>query len=472
MPPCTATFGEVRRDMLSEKLKNQLIGIVGAERYKDDIETIIAHSYDAFVVEASADAVIFPVSTDEVAQIVTLANAHEIAITPRGEGSNLSGGTIPLKGGIVLSFTKMNQIVEINTPDRYAIVQPGVINGDLQKALNQEGFFYPPDPSSFPFSTIGGNVGENAGGPRCLKYGVTSDYLLGMEVVLPSGKVIRIGSRNVKDVTGYRLTSLFCGSEGTLGVITEITLRVVAKPEAVKTILAVYNDLDDTARTVSDIIGSGFVPAAMELMDRVVVNHVEDAAQLGLPRQAEGILLIDVDGDRVAVERQMDRIIEKVRANGAIEVKEAKNDEEREELWLARRSAHGVLSKLAPNCMTEDATVPVSKVPTMIKGIRAILDKHSIKAGVLAHAGDGNMHPVITADARDKEEMERVEAASAEIFELAASLGGTLSGEHGIGLAKARHLPLVMDENTIEFMTAIKKAIDPKGIMNPGKFVF
>ncbi|MGI9536032.1 MAG: FAD-binding oxidoreductase [Desulfocapsaceae bacterium] len=457
--------------MISEKLKNQLIGIVGAERYKDDIETIIAHSYDAFVVEASADAVIFPVSTDEVAQIVTLANANEIAITPRGEGSNLSGGTIPLKGGIVLSFTKMNQIVEINTPDRYAIVQPGVINGDLQKALSKEGFFYPPDPSSFPFSTIGGNVGENAGGPRCLKYGVTSDYLLGMEVVLPSGKVIRVGSRNVKDVTGYRLTSLFCGSEGTLGVITEITLRVVAKPEAVKTILAVYNDLDDTARTVSDIIGSGFVPAAMELMDRVVVNHVEDAAQLGLPRQAEGILLIDVDGDSVAVERQMDRIIEKVRANGAIEVKEAKNDEEREELWLARRSAHGVLSQLAPNCMTEDATVPVSKVPTMIKGIRAILDKHRIKAGVLAHAGDGNMHPVITADARDKEEMERVEAASAEIFELAASLGGTLSGEHGIGLAKAKHLPLVMDENTIEFMTAIKKAIDPKGIMNPGKFV-
>ncbi len=458
--------------MISEILKKQLIGIVGADRYKDDIETIIAHSYDAYVVEAKADAVLFPLSTDEVSQIVSLAGANDIAITPRGEGTNLSGGTIPLKGGIVLSFSKMNKIVEINTPDRYAIVQPGVVNGDLQKALAMDGFFYPPDPSSFPFSTIGGNVGENAGGPRCLKYGVTADYLLGLEVVLPSGKVIRVGSRNVKDVTGYRLTSLFCGSEGTLGVITEITVRVVARPESVRTILAVYNNLDDTARTVSDVIGSGIVPAAMELMDKVVINHVEDDAHLGLPRQAEGILLIDVDGEKSAVERQMDRIIEKARANGAIEVKEAKNDEEREELWLARRSAHGVLSRLAPNCMTEDATVPVSKVPTMIKGIRAILDKHSVKAGVLAHAGDGNMHPVITADARDREEMERVEAATAEIFELAASLGGTLSGEHGIGLAKAQYLPLVMDENTIEFMTTIKKAIDPKNIMNPGKFIF
>ena len=458
--------------MISEIQKEQLIGIVGADRYKDDIETIIAHSYDAYIVESNADAVIFPVSTDEDSQIVTLASINDIAITPRGEGTNLSGGTIPLKGGIVLSFTKMNRIVEINTADRYAIVQPGVINGDLQKALAGKGFFYPPDPSSFPFSTIGGNVGENAGGPRCLKYGVTADYLLGMTVVLPSGKVIQIGSRNVKDVTGYRLTSLFCGSEGTLGVITEITLRVVAKPEAVRTILAVYNNLDDTARTVSDVIGSGIVPAAMELMDRVVINHVEDAANLGLPRQAEGILLIDVDGDKGAVDRQMDRIIEKARNNGAVEVKEAKNDEERENLWFARRSAHGVLSRLAPNCMTEDATVPVSKVPTMIKGIRTILDRHNVKAGILAHAGDGNMHPVITADARDKEEMGRVEAASAEIFKLAASLGGTLSGEHGIGLAKAQYLPLVMDENTIEFMTTIKKAIDPNGIMNPGKFIF
>jgi len=458
--------------MISEILKKELIGIVGADRYKDDRETIIAHSYDAYVVEANADAVIFPLSTDEVSRIVSLADKNDIAITPRGQGTNLSGGTIPLKGGIVLSFTRMNRIVEINTPDRYAIVQPGVINGDLQKALAREGFFYPPDPSSFPFSTIGGNVGENAGGPRCLKYGVTADYLLALEVVLPSGKVARLGSRNVKDVTGYRLTGLFCGSEGTLGVITEITLRVVARPEAVRTILAVYNNLDDTARTVSDVIGSGIVPAAMELMDKVVINHVEDAAHLGLPRQAEGILLIDVDGEKAAVAQQMDRIIEKARANGAVEIKEAKNDEEREELWLARRSAHGVLSRLAPNCMTEDATVPVSKVPIMIKGIRAILDKHQVKAGVLAHAGDGNMHPVITADARDKEEMERVEAATAEIFELAASLGGTLSGEHGIGLAKAKYLPLVMDENTMDFMKTIKKAIDPKGIMNPGKFIF
>jgi len=458
--------------MINKVVKKQLLDVVGSSNYKDDIETIIAHSYDAYVVEASPDAVIFPISADEVSQIVSLASANDIAITPRGAGTNLSGGTIPFKGGIVLSFTRMNKIVEINTPDRYAIVQPGVINGDLQKVLAREAFFYPPDPSSFAFSTIGGNVGENAGGPRCLKYGVTSDYILSMEIVLSSGKLIRIGSRNVKDVTGYSLTSLFCGSEGTLGVITEITLRVVAKPETVRTILAVYNNIDDTARTVSDVIGAGIVPAAMELMDKVVINHIEDDAQLGLPRQAEGILLIDMDGEKAAVDLQMDRIIKKVRANGAVEVKEAKNDAERESLWVARRSAHGVLSRLAPNCMTEDATVPVSQLPTIIKGVRAILDKHNVKAGILAHAGDGNMHPVITADARNKEEMKRVEAATTEIFELSASLGGTLSGEHGIGLAKVKYLPLVMDENTIEFMTTIKRAIDPRGILNPGKFIF
>ena len=458
--------------MIGKALRQQLIDMVGPVRYKDDIETVIAHSYDAFVVESSPDAVIFPISTDEVARIVSLANAGDIAITPRGAGTNLSGGTIPLKGGIVLSFTKMNQILEINTPDRYAIVQPGVVNSDLQNALATEGFFFPPDPSSFAISTIGGNVGENAGGPRCLKYGVTSDYILSMEVVLPSGKIIRVGSRNVKDVTGYRLTALFCGSEGTLGIITEITVKIVAKPQAVRTILAVYDDLEDTARTVSQIMGAGIVPAAMELMDKVVINYVEDDSNLGLPREAEGILLIDVDGEKAAVEHQMDRIIEIAKLNGAAKIEEAKNDAERDELWVARRSAHGVLSRLAPNCMTEDATVPVSKVPVMIKGVREILNKHNVKAGILAHAGDGNMHPVITADARDKDEMERVEAATNEIFELAADLGGTLSGEHGIGLAKAKYLPLVMDENTLEFMTAIKNAVDPKGILNPGKFVF
>lgn len=457
--------------MLDPTAAQRLREIVGPERYRDDPESLTCYSYDGFVVESSPDAVLYPSTTAEVSAILRVASEFRIPVTPRGEGTGLSGGAVPARGGLVLVFTKMNRIVEINTRDRYAIVQPGVVNADLQKALDPHGFFYPPDPSSFAISTLGGNVGENAGGPRCLKYGVTADYILGMEVVLPSGKVIRIGSRNVKDVTGYDLSRLFCGSEGTLGIVTEITVRVVAKPEAYRTVLAIYDDLDHTAETVTDIIGSGIVPAAMELMDKIVVNLVEDDAHLGLPREAEGVLLIEVDGVKAAVEQQMGVIVEKARANGAVEIREARTPRERDDLWKARRSAHGVLARRAPNCMTEDATVPVSNVPKMVRGVREITERHDIRVGILAHAGDGNMHPVITTDIRDREEWARVEAATEEIFALAARLNGTLSGEHGIGLAKAKYLPLVMDADTREFMAQIKKCVDPLGILNPGKFV-
>lgn len=457
--------------MLSTDIKARLKEIVGPQRFLDDPETIVSYSYDGFVAEACADAVLFPTSTLEVSRILQIAHRHRIPVTARGAGTNLSGGSIPAHQGIVLCFTKMNRIIEVNTRDRYAIVQPGVVNGDLQKILARENFFFPPDPSSFAISTIGGNVAENAGGPRCLKYGVTVDYILGLEVVLASGKVIRVGSRNVKDVTGYRLTGLFCGAEGTLGIVTEITVRVRALPESFRTVLAIYDDLEATANTVADIMGSGIVPAAMELMDRVVINLVEDTYNLGLPRSAEGILLIEVDGIQEAVEKQMERILEKARANGAIDVKTADTESERDDLWKARRSAHGVIARLAPNCMTEDATVPVSNVPKMIRGVREITRRHNIKVGILAHAGDGNMHPVISTDMRDKAEWTRVEAATGEIFDLAASLNGTLSGEHGVGLAKARFLPRFMDRDTREFMATIKKAVDPLGILNPGKFV-
>lgn len=457
--------------MLKPAIKEQLINIVGSDRFQDDSEALVSYSYDGFVAEALPDAVLFPISTEEVSRIMQIAAAQRIPVTARGAGTGLSGGSIPIRHGLVLCFTKMNRILRVNTRDRYAIVQPGVINASLQKVLEKEGFFYPPDPSSFGISTIGGNVAENAGGPRCLKYGVTVDYILGLEVVLASGKIIRFGSRNVKDVTGYRLSALFCGAEGTLGIITEITVRVAPLPEAYRTVLVIYDDLEMTADTVADIIGAGIVPAAMELLDNVVINLVEDAYHLGLPRQAAGILLIEVDGVKEAVEKEMNRIVEKARANGAIEVKEARTADERDRLWSARRSAHGVLARIAPNCMTEDATVPVSNVPKMIKGIQKIAEKYGIHIGILAHAGDGNMHPIISTDMRDKNEWESVEAASQEIFALAASLDGTLSGEHGVGLAKARFLPLFMDKDTREFMATIKKAVDPHNILNPGKFV-
>ncbi len=457
--------------MLGAKVKESLENIVGSERFIDTQEELQAYSYDAFVEEMMPEVVLLPQSTAEVSAIMAVANRECIPVTARGAGTSICGAPVPIRKGIVLCFTRMDRIIEVNTPDRYCIVQPGVVNGMLQARLAQDGFFYPPDPGSYMVSTIGGNVAQNAGGPRCLKYGVTVDYVLSLEVVLASGEIIRFGSRNVKDVTGYRLSSLFCGSEGTLGVITEITLRVAPLPEAQRTILAVYDDLDATAATVSDIIGSGILPAALELMDKTVINAVEDSAAIGLPRHADGLLLIEVDGVEEAVEKQMGTIVEKARAHGAREVIEARSRTERDALWQARRSAYGVFARLAPDCIVEDATVPVSKVPEMIRSIREIADRYRLRMGILAHAGDGNMHPLIATDTRDKEAWRRVAAANREIFELALRFKGTLSGEHGIGLAKKDYLPMAMDDATRAFMARIKQCVDPQGILNPGKFV-
>jgi glycolate oxidase len=292
-----------------------------------------------------------------------------------------------------------------------------------------------------------------------------------MQVVLADGKVIRFGSPNVKDVTGYRLSSLFCGSEGTLGIVTEITLKILPLPEAYRTVLAVFNDLDATAKTVSDVIDAGILPAAMELLDKVVVNCIEDSAHIGLPRDAEGLLLIEVDGNEASVEAELIKISAIAEKNGSVDIQAARTEAERNNLWAARRSAYGVMSRLAPDAIVEDATVPVSRVPDMIRGIRQIVEKYALTVGILAHAGDGNMHPLIATDKRNKAEWQRVEKATQEIFELALSMNGTLSGEHGIGLAKRNFLPMALDEPTRSFMATIKKAVDPHQILNPGKSI-
>jgi glycolate oxidase len=454
---------------MDEQLKQQFLQIVGNARYRDQAEDLISYSYDAFTIEARPELVLLPLSTEEVSKILKLASSHKISITARGAGSSVCGAPVPVEGGIVLSLTLMNRILETNTPDRYCIVQPGVINGDLQVELAKTGFFYPPDPGSMAFSTIGGNLAQNAGGPRCLKYGVTSDYVLGMEVVLPNGDIIRFGSRNVKDVTGYKLSALFCGSEGTLGIVTEVTLKVLPQPEAYRTVLAIFNELDETASSVSDIIGAGILPAAMELLDKVLINTVEDTHNIGLPRDAEGLLLIEVDGSEEQVEKELALILEKVHHNNATAVQHARTSVERDKLWRARRSLYSSMSRLKPNCIVEDATVPASKVPEMIRGIRTIVDKYKLLTGILAHAGDGNMHPLISCDMRDKEEMARVEKAINEIFDLAITFNGTLSGEHGIGIAKRKYLSKVIDDPTRRFMHSLKQSIDPHGILNPGK---
>lgn len=457
--------------MIPERVAGELKKIVGEENYLDSPEDVINYSYDAYVIEKLPDAVVLPITTEQVSAIMSVAFREVIPVTPRGAGTNLSGGSVPVSGGLVLALSRMNKILEVRKEDRFAIVQAGVINGDLQAEVRNVGLFYPPDPASMYVSTLGGNVAENAGGPRGVKYGVTRDYLLGLTVVLADGRVIRTGGRTVKNVTGLDLTSIFCGSEGTLGIVTEITVKLLPLPESQRSIQAAFADLDKAGQTVTRIMEAGILPVALELMDSVVINLIEDFAHIGLPRDAEGLLLIMIDGSQESVDRHLALVAQVCREQGAATIQSARTDEENEALWLARRSAVGAMARSRPNLVLEDVTVPVSKLPAMVREIVAIGSTYGITVGVLAHAGDGNMHPLILTDRRDQEEWGRVERAVRQIFERAVALDGTLSGEHGVGLAKEQFLDLVVDKAGRQLMREIKAVFDPKHILNPHKFI-
>ena len=443
--------------------------IFDKKRILTDITDRHGYAYDASFGVYVPDLVLQPVSTEEVVGIVKLANEHKIPIYPRGRGTSLSGGSLAVEGGITLDFSLWNQTVEVRPDDLIAIVSPGVITADINKEAGKFGLMYPPDPSSSHVSTIGGNLAENAGGPRGLKYGVTRDYVLGLEVVTPEGEVIRTGGRTVKNVTGFDLTKLIIGCEGTLGIITEATLRLIPKPLATKTVMAVFEDIVDSGRAISTILRSGILPSKMELMDQESIKAVEAYEPLGLPTDAEAILLIEVDGHPDALKSEVVKVEEKCMESGAREVKAAQTSEEEAELWRARKLVSPAIVRIKPTKISEDATVPRSKIPDMFKRLREIKEKYNIHLVVFGHAGDGNLHPNIIADQRDKDEMLRVEKAVEEIFTAAIELGGTLSGEHGIGVMKAPFMELELGENGLDMMKRIKRAWDPNNILNPGK---
>lgn len=457
--------------MISESVREELKNIVGNNGYFDHKEAIICYSYDAFTFEREPEVVLFPTRTEEVSQIMKVASREKIPVTARGAGTNLTGGSVPTRGGIVMVFTKMNKILNIDKENRIAIVQPGVVNMDFQKELAKYNLFFPPDPASMAISTIGGNMAENAGGPRAVKYGVMKDYLLGLEVVLASGQILKTGSKTMKNVTGYNLTQLICSSEGTLGLITEIIVKLIPLPETRRTLQVAYKNLEDAGTTVSRVFDMGILPVAFELLDNIFINIIEDYSNIGLPREAKALLLIEVDGPEIAVNVEADRINKLCQELGALEIKVAKTDEENDEIWEARRSAYGAEAQLRPTAIAEDCTVPIGRLVQMFREVAKIAKKYDLLIPVLAHAGDGNLHPQILTDIRDKEEMKRVEKAIDDISVKSVELGGTLTGEHGIGIAKREILSMELGEVGIEITKRIKKAFDPHNILNPDKIV-
>jgi glycolate oxidase len=453
-----------------DELQMALARIVGNDGLLTAPEDVIAYGFDGTFYENTPPLVVLPTSVEQVSAIHRLATQRRIPITPRAMGSGLSGGAVPLGGSIVLGISKMNAILAIDEIDRVAIVQPGVITGYLQSQVEARGLFYPPDPSSLRQSALGGNVSENAGGSRALKYGVTGDYVMALQVVLPDGTVIRVGGKAVKNVTGYNLRALFTGAEGTLGTITEITLKLVSKPKFSRTALAVYDRIEDAAKTVNEVMRSGIVPTAIELIDNLTMRCIEDNAPVGLPLDADAILLFGTDGNYETIVNEETAAIGAIaRANGAREVTLASNAAEAEKLWAARRAISPSLARRRPNKLGEDIAVPRSAIPQMVQRVREIAAKYQLEIPLFGHIGDGNLHPNILCDKRNREEMVRVTGAAREIFESAVALGGTLSGEHGIGLLKKQFLELDLGADVIDLMRRIKDAIDPNGLMNPGK---
>lgn len=447
-------------------LLEELQAIVGVDYVRARLGERMAYAYDATGEKHIPDAVVMPSTPQEVADCLRIAKKYSVPIVPRGAATNLSGGTVPVQGGLVLNMLRMNRIFSIDTEHRFAVVEPGLVNLALNEALRPYGFHYAPDPSSMKVSTIGGNIAENAGGPHCLKYGVTTGHLLSVQLATADGDLVEL-----RDDDAFDLRALVCGAEGTLGVITQATVRIIPLPQAARTLLAVYDDIDRCCQTVSKIIAAQIIPAALELMDRGNLELTRASGYGAFPEGAEAALIIEVDGDPEDLAEESERIEAIVRASGAIEIRVAAGESERAAIWQGRRANYGVLARMSPYIWTQDVTVPRNLLPQMLREVYAIAKKHNVRILSVAHAGDGNLHPVIPFNPHDPDERERVRKADLEILSACVSLGGSISGEHGIGIDKLAGMRLMFTPEQLSFMTRIRQVFDPGNQMNPGKLI-
>jgi glycolate oxidase len=450
-------------------LRQELEAIVGRGGVLSDPDELLVYESDGLTLfRALADFVVFPTSAEHVSAIVKLANRESLPFVARGAGTGLSGGCLPSEGGIVISLMRMNRVLEVDYVNQIAVVEPGLVNLHLSWAVGPQGYYYAPDPSSQQACTIGGNIANNSGGPHTLKYGVTTNHVLGLEVVMPDGEIVWLGGRT-RDTHGYDLAGVFVGSEGTFGIATKIVVRILKKPQAVKTVLAVFDAVPQASTAVSEIIGRGLVPAAVEMIDQLTIQAVEDAFGCGYPRDAAAALLVELDGLHTGMESQAERIVAACRDAGAREVRTARDEAERALLWKGRKSAFGAYGRVSPAYMVMDGVIPRTRLPYVLERVNEIVAAHGLRVGNVFHAGDGNLHPNILYDPRKPGEEARVVEAGAEIMKLCAEVGGSISGEHGIGLEKADFMPFIFSAADLALMQRLKNAFNPTGLCNPGK---
>jgi len=456
-------------DARKRSLRREMEELLGKGAVLSDPEELLVYESDGLTLfRALADFVVFPQTAEQVAALVRLSNREDMPFVARGAGTGLSGGCLPAEGGLVISLMRMNRVLEVDYANQFAVVEPGLVNLHLSWAVGPSGFYYAPDPSSQQACTIGGNIANNSGGPHTLKYGVTTNHVLGLEVVLPDGELMWIGGKT-RDPQGYDLTGLFVGSEGTFGIATKIIVRILKKPQALKTVLAVFDEIDQASAAVSAIIARGLIPAAMEMIDQLTIQAVEDAFGCGYPRDAAAALLIEVDGLAAGMDEQAARIMAACREAGARDVRVARDAEERELLWKGRKSAFGAYGRVSPAYMVMDGVIPRTKLPYVLRRVNEITAAHGLRVGNVFHAGDGNLHPNILYDPREPGIEARVVAAGGEILKVCAEVGGSISGEHGIGLEKADYMPLIFTGADLECMRRVKHAFNPRGLCNPGK---